>query len=423
MTASPPRSRGAVRTRPAALVAACALVATVLPGTALVVHAPPAEAAPSVARAATRPTATAPAASWSVRPTPSGAAGDRPNFSYDLAPGASLDDSIRVRNLGAVALTFRVAAADALTTRTGAIDLLPSGQRSRDAGAWVALSADTIVVAPGQFVDVPFRLAVPAGATAGDHAAGIVTSLTTDEADRGGGVVQVERRLGSRLMVRVGGPLEPAVRVHIAGATYRGSANPIGGGALTTTYTVRNTGNVRLRTDGQVRVEGPFGLSSTTADLARSPEILPGDTVTFVARVGGVRPTGPLDVSVRVRPVAARSGDRFDDPPMGEASTTVRAVPVALLVLVGAVAAIALAVWWNRARTRRRIDAAVATALSERDARDARAAKADGAPRTPGGSDASDVVDLTVEAPDGAPDRAASGAPGDPPTGTRAPTI
>ena len=83
---------------------------------------------------------------WSVRPTPSAAAPDRPHFSFDVKPGGVITDSIRVRNFGAAALTFRIYASDAFTTKSGAWTCSRRIKQPKDVGAWISMGIDTIVV-------------------------------------------------------------------------------------------------------------------------------------------------------------------------------------------------------------------------------------------------------------------------------------
>ncbi|GAA0461436.1 hypothetical protein Ade02nite_15960 [Paractinoplanes deccanensis] len=314
--------------------------------------------------------AAAPAAetlTWSVRPTPTKSRPDRPHFAYDALPGQQIKDSLRVRNYGAERLSLSVYASDALTTSSGALDLLPAGAKSTDVGRWAVLGKSRIDVPPGEFVDVPFTMTVPAKAESGDHTGGIVTSYLSPGTDGAGRAVTVDRRLGTRMYVRVGGDLQPRLEVSRLDASWSGTLNPFRPGGLHVGYTVTNTGNVRLGADQVVAVSFPGGETT----LARMPELLPGDSLTFGADVRGVWPFFRTRAEVRLTPVPTRRGDVFGPRTApATASAAVWTMPwPQLAVLLAAALAVAWLVWRRRRRraaVSRQVEEAVRAALATR---------------------------------------------------------
>jgi hypothetical protein len=112
------------------------------------------------------------------------------------------------------------------------------------------------------------------------------------------------------------------------------------------TYTVRNTGNLRLQGLQRVQVRTPWGSTEDSLPLPALPELLPGSAMTVTSEVAGVLPAGWDTATVRADPVAP-PGDQ--DPVLRPvvASDTFAAVPWALLVLIG-LAVLA----WRRLRRR-----------------------------------------------------------------------
>lgn len=307
------------------------------------------------------PAATDPAAiAWSVA-TVDGPNGDaRPNFAYVEDPGATQRDSLRVANTGTTALDLAVYAADAYTTPTGNIDLDTVDIAPDDAGSWITLSTDRIQLAPGEETVIDFRVSVPDDATPGDHSAGIVTSLRSD----GSETLTVDRRLATRVSVRVAGDLVPAVTVGGVQATYVGSWNPFDGGTLRLDYDVTNSGNTRLAGTDALTTAGPFGAFERTATGADLPEILPGSTVTVQHEVD-VTPWGLLTGTVTVTPEAVGLGAQAVTPVT--VPYDVVAVPwmlIALLVVIaGIVVTVILVIRSRRRRAAGAVtDAAAATA-------------------------------------------------------------
>ncbi len=322
---------------------------------------------------------------WSVRPTPTDAEPERPNFSFDVAGDDTLEDSIRVRNFGAEPLALDIYASDALTTSSGALDLLPAGEEPVDVGAWIELATDELEIEPGEAVDVPFTMTVPDNAEPGDHMGGIVTSFTSASEDDEGEAVVLDRRLGSRVQVRVGGELQPTLEIRDLEVVHDATANPFTPGRATVTYTVANIGNVRLAADQQVVVPGPVVVPDRVVTPEAMPELLPDNTLSFAVEVPAVWPSFRTTAEVTLEAVATREGDAFDVAPV-TASAATTSIPWAqlavLLVLVLLVAWIA----WSRQRRQRREEAirAEARAEAEQAVRTPGPGAAPGDPTTPG---------------------------------------
>ncbi|GAB2465731.1 WxL protein peptidoglycan domain-containing protein [Xylanimonas ulmi] len=338
---------------PVTLRTARAALACVLAATGLLLAAP----GPAVADDST---------TWGVRTGSGDQGGDRENFSYTLDPGERLDDVLVVANHGDAPLDLDVYAADGYTTDAGQLDVRTRDEASEEVGAWLTPGAASVRVEPGASADVPFSITVPDNATPGDYAGAIVTSRTQAEQS-----ADVETRLGVRVFARVAGDLAPSLTVTGAHLDYHDSPNPFAAGDATLTYTVRNTGNVRLAAGQQVHVAGPFGWFGHDAQAADVPELLPGETWQVSVPVDGVAPAFRAAAHVVLTAqLPAVAGQTPGVAPV-ESSATAVAVPWALLALILALAA---AVWValgrRRARARReaaRVSAAVAQALRERD--------------------------------------------------------
>jgi hypothetical protein len=381
-----PRNHGVVNVRvpstlprAVAAIAAIVLVATI-----------------AIAATGTHVGAQAQELTWSVRPVVDDR-GARPFFSYTLEPGTTIRDVVEVTNRSVVPLEFSVYASDAFNSPNGAVDLLPGGEVPVDAGSWVTLDAATIVVEPGRTVDVPFAVAVPADAEPGDHAGGIVTSLVTTGRDATGSPVRVDRRLGSRVYVRVDGPLRPELEVRNLAVRYDSSLSPFVAGSLTVDYSVANTGNVRLQASQRLRASAPFGLLRRSVSPEDLPELLPGNSITMSERVGGVVPTFRTDVDVALAPYSDDFGDFGTALDVERSSTQVTTTPWSQLVVLAAVLSAVTWLMWRRRHRRtsedRRVQDAVERALA------AAGVRAD-EPMQP---DAPPVVSPATEGDDGGP--------------------
>lgn len=299
--------------------------------------------------------------SWSI--TPAGGSpdqpGTRPDLSYTVDPGTSITDTIQVWNYGNEPIQLKIYAADALITTEGSYDLRPSDEAPVDVAAWTVLSSNTVTVAASSVTAVNVSIAVPKDALPGDHPGGIVASVATPTTNADGAQVLVEKRVGTRLNVRVNGDIVPGAAIEDVAATYSGSLNPIAPGSVKVDYTFVNTGNTRL--SGTVRLELSGIVGSKSIELPEVPVTMPGNILEQSYTVTDVWPTGPISAKVTFTPK--------DDPGIADlqsiasasGSGSTVAVPVgqvlAIIIIVG------LIVLYRR-RRQAKIDRLVAAAAA-----------------------------------------------------------
>ncbi|MCH0559135.1 WxL protein peptidoglycan domain-containing protein [Streptomyces sp. MUM 16J] len=219
--------------------------------------------------------------SWSVYPVASKIAA-RPYFYLSADPGQSLTDKVAVANKTGRPLTFRLYAADAYNTaRDGGFAVRTLKERMRGVGAWVKPATPRITVPPHKTVTVPFTLHVPDGAEPGDHAGAIVALDERVEPGSGRLALGVQRAVGARVYLRVGGPTLPALSVEQLRISHHQPLVPgLGDSTATVSYTLRNTGNVTLHPEVELTAHGLFGRTLLDRKLSRVPsELLPGQRV------------------------------------------------------------------------------------------------------------------------------------------------
>jgi hypothetical protein len=314
--------------------------------------------------------------SWGIQPsTPSGPDG-RTEFSYQVAPGTVITDWVGV-NDSAVPATFRVYAADATTDYdTASFTLIGSDQGSPDLGGWTSIDggpaacADTndaaeaacaaglgvtVTLDPGTTRNIPFTITVPQDATPGDHSAGIVASYSTD-AGSGGTTVRQENRVGTRIYLRVDGPLTPGLGVSGAVAGYDGTWNPVGAGSGFAGFDLTNTGNTRLTAQPTIHFTGPFGIDFGSVPLAPVKNIVPGGTAHITGVLPGVAPLFLLFADVTVTPVAGDGLAATDPLPAAATGSAIAwAIPWMLLGILVVIAGAIVLIVFLRRRSRERL--------------------------------------------------------------------
>lgn len=340
-----PRLRSLIKALAATAVAGALLTSPVLTSPASAGTAPRTDPAPAPSGGA---------ATFGIQPATATARDkSRDSFTYQATPGAKKTDYVAVSNYSTSPLKLRIYATDAYNTADGGFTVLPLDTKARDVGLWVSFAATTVTLPAKSSQILPFTLQVPASARPGDHVGGIMLSLTTQASDGKGGQIAVESRVGTRLQVRVPGALKPQLTVTQVRATYHGSANPFGSGSVTVSYTVQNTGNVRMSATQSIHVSSLIGGSRPSLPITDVKELLPGDQEQVTATVKGVLPsfTSTVRVSVVPKPVP---GDV--DPVMAamDESFSLTTIPWTMILLVLMLGALGgVWVWQRRARKRR----------------------------------------------------------------------
>jgi hypothetical protein len=289
--------------------------------------------------------------SWSLAPAGSDPSqpGARANLTYGLDPGATLEDTVVLWNYSNVQVTFRVYPTDAYNTRTGAFTLLPGADKPKDVGTWVTMPQEFVTVPASTSIELPITITVPPNATPGDHVGAILAASQTPATIDGKEQVLLDRRAGTRIYLRVTGPLNPELVVDEVSTSYSPSINPLDG-ELEVTYSIRNTGNVRLGAEQELEVHDLLGTVDERTPK-RVPEILPDNTVTFTKRFTGVAATVRVSTDVTVTPftpesVAGESAEPTEAVAAGAASTTSTghawAIPWTLVVVVLVLLAVVL---------------------------------------------------------------------------------
>lgn len=246
--------------------------------------------------------------SWALAPASTNGDKNRPSerpfLTYNVQPGDVINDAVVLFNYSNVALTFRLYSTDAFNNEDGGFDVLAADKAPVDVGRWVTLGQETISLPPKSQARVPVTIRIPDKARPGDHVGAILASSEAVGQGPDGKVVNVDRRTGSRLYVRVAGRLTPALAITKISNTYHPSLNPLSGRSEVI-YTVENRGNVRLAGRHRVQVEALLGLGKKASAFRDLPELLPGQDVTLSVSFGGQIATVLHSASVTIDPADA----------------------------------------------------------------------------------------------------------------------
>lgn len=297
-------------------------------------------------------------ASFGISPAGPDAPDQRPYLVVAAPPGAVIHEQVALVNQDSAPVALDVYAGDVVMA-DGGLSVAARDADSSGAGSWIAVDGPSSFEVPPQTPEsgfgysiVPFTVTVPADAQPGDYIGGLVASLVTDgQAGENSPGIELEQRVAARLYIRVDGELRPGLEVAgLTAAWTPGGPAGVGTGTVTVDYTLRNTGNMRMAVEPEVKVAGPFGLAGTSVAGQRVDELLPGAEVSRTTVIEDVLPLVVEDVIVNAVGVAPTAGD---DPGIGTvtAGTTVWAVP---WVIVGALLLVVAVIMLRTVRRRRR---------------------------------------------------------------------
>lgn len=259
---------------------------------------------------------------------------------YSVTPGATLSDWVAIQNYSTKPISVTVYPADASTNDTGQFTLAQQNQQMRDAGSWITLDLKNpqVTVPPRNsggagHVLIQLHMKVPANASPGDHGAGVIASLVGFGKNAQGLTIKFYQRIATRVYVRVSGKLSPGLEILNLKASYIGTLNPFGLGKVRLSYTVRNTGNLKLGARQLIHIQGwlPFGLDYK--GLPDIPLMLPGGEAQVSTVISGVFPAIREGVTVRLTALQLQS-DLNPYLPDVKSTVHVWAWPWPLLVLI-----------------------------------------------------------------------------------------
>lgn len=288
-------------------------------------------------------------------PSDGTAADGRSRFSYQIDPGQHINDFYEIRNSGTTPQTMKLLATDAFDSPSGDFSLLDTKAQPKVSGTWVTFTNGAhsidIPLAPGASKVVSFRLSVPADAAPGDHAGGIVVSVTSAQ-----GNIVVDRRVATRLYVRVKGALQASLTVSSIAAQYAPAINPFSG-STDVTFSLHNNGNVALGANLAVSVKTYFAMDATDVLRTSVAELLPGSTRVVTVSVPGVAQIGYLNPHVVLVPTVDKDALSPGVLRSTERETSIFVTPWWLIIVMLLAAASWLFIVWRRRRDARNAQA------------------------------------------------------------------
>ncbi|MDR1394132.1 MAG: hypothetical protein LBJ62_09245 [Bifidobacteriaceae bacterium] len=268
---------------------------------------------------------------WVVAPVDDADGTKRTSVNYNLAGDGTMVDGIVLTSNSDVPLDLRIYAVDGRTGGDGQTELGAASQPRVGAGNWITFGRSggqgntsteasiRLTLAPGASATVPFQVTVPADASPGDYAAGLVTALAetqTDGASQGNPLSDPPTAVLA--YVNVAGPAAPALQVTDVWMRWTPAPGRPGWGRADLRYKLANTGNTRLIPTERVSFDGWAGIGGLAGEAADLPELLPGSRLDRAVTLDGV--FAVFEVTGRVSVGAALVSQQDDAVPPAAAT-------------------------------------------------------------------------------------------------------
>ncbi|HEX6258440.1 MAG TPA: LysM peptidoglycan-binding domain-containing protein [Candidatus Saccharimonadales bacterium] len=204
------------------------------------------------------PTTVSALESFGIGALPANPRADNPRtksiFVYEVQPGRTLTDAIKVINNSPTTKTLSVYPIDSQLSSDGAFACAQAADIAKSVGSWITLEKERVTLKPGTNETIRFTIKVPKGAEVGEHNGCIaIQDLTSRQKDARGIVLSFRSAL--RVAVTIPGEIKASLQI-VAVKTKDASSQK-----LQISPVLKNDGNVSLDADITVKLVDVFGAA------------------------------------------------------------------------------------------------------------------------------------------------------------------
>jgi P pilus assembly chaperone PapD len=187
---------------------------------------------------------------------------------HNVPAGGSITEAISIVNDDTSPTHIRVKIEDWSLTQDGAISFAKGGSQPYSAAPWIKVNPREFTLGPGQSQDVRYSLTVPKDAAPGGYRAAIIfATVPRPNPGEKQKRVALEGRIATILYQTVGRPVPSG---EITGLSFKLNSE----GRPEFTISFRNTGQVQIRTRGEILIRDKAGKEVAKLPLPDLP-ILP----------------------------------------------------------------------------------------------------------------------------------------------------
>jgi len=182
-------------------------------------------------------------------------------FQLSLKPGETKRLSVQFANQYDQPLALRSFVSDTFTLTNGGLGVNDEGKSTHAPTTWIAYPADTCKLKPNEGREIAFTVSVPADAKPGNYVAALVLQTADTVPVEGTALFDQIIRKAIAVDITVPGKSDP--RFETGDATYATGPN-----VPSLSVDITNTGNERLRPEGEISLRDALGTEVLSADVA-----------------------------------------------------------------------------------------------------------------------------------------------------------
>jgi hypothetical protein len=214
-------------------------------------------------------------------------------FSVELNPGETATLSGLIGNGSEIPVTATMYAADAYSGVNGGFILNESDEPVSAPTTWLDFPTTTHEFQPNEGLNTNFTVTVPEGTPPGQYITGIAIETANANPMSGSASLLVKYRLISAVLITVPGKVTPDFELEGVSIATDGQTTSITGG-------ISNTGNIRLRPEGTLKVTDAKGTTVVDSPIKMS-SVYAGDTTTYEITLPSPIAEGSYTVSVDLK--------------------------------------------------------------------------------------------------------------------------
>jgi len=180
-------------------------------------------------------------------------------FVHTTKPGEQAKDAIEVINNTSETKRVLVYAVDSQVSSGGAFACAQAADKPISVGEWVALTQGEVTLNPGAKQTVDFTIKVPKDTTPGEHNGCIVIQDTKQQTQSDNNGIVLSLRSAIRVAITVPGDIKKGLAFTGLGFTAKDDAK------LLLSTALKNSGNVSLDTEVEVKLSYAFGAAASKA--------------------------------------------------------------------------------------------------------------------------------------------------------------
>jgi len=214
-------------------------------------------------------------------------------FNLAMKPGETISKEVLLGNVGDVSQELVIYRANAFTAAGGGFDAAAFGTPPSGTTDWIDLNPVTVTLDPGKGITQSFTITVPENTKPGQYITAIVGEQKSETAVEGSGSLLQKLRYAIPVFITVPGETTAGFTVGSVQVTAVATG-------LQIAIPLENTGDVRVRPQGDVALVGPDGKRIASFPV-QMQSIYAHDKTTLTLAAPGNFPPGKYSVTVSLK--------------------------------------------------------------------------------------------------------------------------